>query len=147
MIGGGGQLLNDQPGLDESLSGWTWQIAYEDLICLKVPFIFYSVGYNKFPFGLEFSDLLWKSLHYIYLNSVFFSMRNSGSIEKSVKTLYQGDTNAKRDFISTLSNYDIPKLFERKFIDILTIVIAIIAVDRITSIFTALKSFMIVVVI
>ena len=137
MIGGGGQLLNDQPGLDESLSGWTWQIAYEDLICLKVPFIFYSVGYNKFPFGLEFSDLLWKSLHYIYLNSVFFSMRNSGSIEKVRKNFVsRGYEMPKEILFQPCLTTIYSKLFERKFdcdLNGPANIAVNIAVDRITS--------------
>ena len=137
MIGGGGQLLNDQPGLDEKLSGWTWQIAYDDLICLKVPFIFYSVGYNKFPFGAEFSDLLWKSLHYIYLNSVFFSMRNSGSIEKVRENFAKRGLEMTKEILfqpclTTIYAKLFQKEFKHELSDTATIAVNI-AVDRISS--------------
>ena len=82
LIGGGGLLLNDQPGLDSSLSGWTWQISLNNLKKIEVPFIVYSLGFNKFFGGANFEKIFWESIYYIYKKSIFFSMRNTGSIEK-----------------------------------------------------------------
>ena len=80
LIGGGGLFLNDQPGLDQELSGWTWQISLENLKKIKIPFIVFSVGFNKFYGGKDFSNIFWESIFYIYKNSIFFSLRNNGSI-------------------------------------------------------------------
>jgi len=82
LVGGGGLLLNDQPGLNSELSGWTWQISFDNLCKIKIPFIVYSLGFNKFFKGKDFSQLFWKNLYLIYEKSIFFSLRNTGSINK-----------------------------------------------------------------
>lgn len=78
VIGGGGLFLQDTN--PNRLSGWQWKISAETLAGIEVPLIVYAVGDNRFPGQPEFDDLLRTHVEQVREQSVFFGLRNSGSI-------------------------------------------------------------------
>ena len=78
VIGGGGLFLQDTN--PNRLSGWQWKISAETLARIEVPLIVYAVGDNRFPGQPEFDDLLRTHVEQVREQSVFFGLRNSGSI-------------------------------------------------------------------
>jgi polysaccharide pyruvyl transferase WcaK-like protein len=83
LIGGGGLLLPDSN--PNSKSGWQWAVSAQELEQIKVPIIVYAIGYNYFP-GQKPNDLFIQSLIRIVEKSIFFGLRNQGSIN-AVKQL------------------------------------------------------------
>lgn len=79
VIGGGGLFLQDTN--PNRLSGWQWKISAEVLAEIKVPLIVYALGDNRFPGQPEFDDLMKSHVSQVLDQSVFFGLRNTGSIE------------------------------------------------------------------
>jgi polysaccharide pyruvyl transferase WcaK-like protein len=79
LIGGGGLLLPDSN--KNSVSGWQWAVAEDQLNEIKIPLIVYAIGYNYFK-GQETNELFVKNLNALVKRADFFSLRNYGSIEK-----------------------------------------------------------------
>lgn len=78
VIGGGGLFLQDtNPNRN---SGWQWNIAKETLAALDVPLIVFAVGDNRFPGQPAFDDLFIEHVAQTLDQSVFFGLRNTGSI-------------------------------------------------------------------
>lgn len=78
VIGGGGLFLQDTN--PNRLSGWQWKISAEVLAALEVPLIVYALGDNRFPGQPEFDELMRGHVGQVLEQSVFFGLRNSGSI-------------------------------------------------------------------
>lgn len=79
VIGGGGLFLQDTN--PNRLSGWQWKISAEALAAIEVPLIVYALGDNRFPGQPEFDDLMRTHVSQVLDQSVFFGLRNTGSIE------------------------------------------------------------------
>lgn len=82
VIGGGGLLLKDQKGADASASGWQWNCSLEALKLINVPIIVFAIGYNRFREQDEFLSIFDEHITTLVDQSVFFSVRNHGSIER-----------------------------------------------------------------
>ncbi|MGO1973273.1 MAG: polysaccharide pyruvyl transferase family protein [Propionibacteriaceae bacterium] len=78
VIGGGGLFLSDTNPNDNS--GWQWNIAKDALAALDVPLIVFAVGDNRFPGQPAFGDLFVEHVAQTLDQSVFFGLRNTGSI-------------------------------------------------------------------
>lgn len=78
VVGGGGLFLQDTN--PNRLSGWQWKIAPEVLGKLEVPLVVYAVGDNRFPGQPDFDELMLDHVRRVQEKSVFFGLRNSGSI-------------------------------------------------------------------
>ncbi|PCC54460.1 polysaccharide pyruvyl transferase family protein [Brevibacterium aurantiacum] len=89
VIGGGGLFLQDTN--PNRLSGWQWKISAEALAAIEVPLIIYALGDNRFPGQPEFDDLMRSHVSQVLDQSVFFGLRNTGSIETMSRFLGAGD--------------------------------------------------------
>jgi polysaccharide pyruvyl transferase WcaK-like protein len=78
VIGGGGLFLQDTN--PNRLSGWQWKISPEALAALDVPLIVYALGDNRFPGQPEFDELMRSHVGQVLDQSVFFGLRNTGSM-------------------------------------------------------------------
>lgn len=78
FVAGGGLFLPDN--FKNDVSDWEWGISADLIEKIKIPIIVYSVGYNKFRGQNEFRDVFDKSVSKLLEKSLFFSLRNSGSI-------------------------------------------------------------------
>lgn len=88
VVGGGGLFLQDtNPNRN---SGWQWNISREALAALQVPIVVFAVGNNRFPGQPEFDALLVEHATAVKERSVFFGLRNTGSIESMGKLLPDG---------------------------------------------------------
>jgi hypothetical protein len=79
VVGGGGLFLkstNVNPR-----SGWQWDISLDSLRQLKKPIIVFGVGYNRFYGQDEFEPIFAKHIAEVIRHSVFFGLRNSGSVD------------------------------------------------------------------
>lgn len=84
IIGGGGFVMNRHE--DNSLSGWQWSIANEDIEKIKVPIIVYGIGYNKFHYDNRgFKENMNNSLKLTQNKAELFSVRNNGTKEELIK--------------------------------------------------------------
>lgn len=79
VIGGGGLFLQDTN--PNRLSGWQWKISAEALAAIEVPLIIYALGDNRFPGQPEFDELMRTHVSQVLDQSVFFGLRNTGSID------------------------------------------------------------------
>ncbi|WP_231442346.1 hypothetical protein [Brevibacterium zhoupengii] len=88
VIGGGGLFLQDTN--PNRLSGWQWKISAETLAAIEVPLIIYALGDNRFPGQPEFDDLMRSHVSQVLDQSVFFGLRNIGSIDTMTKFVGAG---------------------------------------------------------
>lgn len=88
VIGGGGLFLQDTN--PNRLSGWQWKISAEALAAIEVPLIIYALGDNRFPGQPEFDELMRTHVSQVLDQSVFFGLRNTGSIETMSRFLGAG---------------------------------------------------------
>ncbi len=95
IIGGGGVFLGDTN--KNVNSGWQWNCPLELLKKLEVPIILFAVGYNRFRGQEEFSPVFRESIAEIAKKSVFFGLRNQGSI-RAVKTYLDKEAHDKLVF-------------------------------------------------
>lgn len=85
LIVGGGGLIFHRP-MDESVSGWQWNISLEGLSKLTVPLVVYGIGYNKFPYDSEdFNPGTFEHLRAVQEKAALFSVRNSGTERELVR--------------------------------------------------------------
>jgi len=80
IIGGGGLFLSDQKGSNTKNSGWQWNCTLNNLKKIKVPIVLFAAGYNKFRDQKEFNKKFDKHVTTLLEKSIFFGLRNSGSI-------------------------------------------------------------------
>lgn len=91
VIAGGGLFLNDSTNprtnevFENEVSDWMWGISKELLEKIKIPIIVYSVGYNRFRNQREFKESFTETVNLLAKKSIFFSLRNSGSVESLKK--------------------------------------------------------------
>lgn len=80
LVGGGGLFLAGTNPNKES--GWQWRISLEMLDKLEVPIIVFAVGYNRFYGQREFESPFSEHLARTIEKSIFFGLRNTGSIDR-----------------------------------------------------------------
>jgi polysaccharide pyruvyl transferase WcaK-like protein len=91
VIAGGGLFLNDSTNprtnevFENEVSDWMWGISKELLEKIQIPIIVYSVGYNRFRNQREFKESFNETVNLLAKKSIFFSLRNSGSVESLKK--------------------------------------------------------------
>lgn len=78
VIGGGGLFLADTNPNDRS--GWQWDCSMELLERIEKPLIVFAVGNNRFPGQPEFGDRFREHVNKVVEKSVFFGLRNTGSV-------------------------------------------------------------------
>jgi polysaccharide pyruvyl transferase WcaK-like protein len=79
VVGGGGLFLRDSnPNRN---SGWQWNSTVGAIARLEIPLIVFAVGYNRFPGQEDFAPIFRDHLSAVVDKSVFFGVRNRGSIE------------------------------------------------------------------
>ena len=79
VIGGGGLFLRDTNA--NIISGWQWPCSLEMLHKIKVPIVFYAVGYNRFRGQEEFEPFFKENICVFAEKAVYIGLRNTGSIE------------------------------------------------------------------
>lgn len=78
LIGGGGLFLRDtNPNVR---SGWQWDISIPLLKDIQKPIIVFGVGNNRFYGQPEFDDIFVEHIGVLAEKTVFFGLRNHGSI-------------------------------------------------------------------
>ncbi|MBI9050419.1 MAG: methyltransferase domain-containing protein [Anaerolineaceae bacterium] len=80
VIGGGGILLPDTNRNNNS--GWVWDCPLEELKKIEVPIIGFAIGYNRFRDQEDFLPIFSENISELIRKSIFFGMRNYGSIRK-----------------------------------------------------------------
>ncbi|CAE6486979.1 hypothetical protein NUZ5A_20242 [Candidatus Nitrosotenuis uzonensis] len=78
FLAGGGLFLYDT--FRNDVSDWQWGISPELIEMIKIPIVVYALGYNKFRGQREFKKCFNDTINKLVEKSVFFSLRNSGSI-------------------------------------------------------------------
>lgn len=78
VVGGGGLFLSDTN--PNRRSGWQWNISLQMLRRLRVPLVIFAVGNNRFYGQPDFADPFREHLARTLDQSVFFGLRNHGSI-------------------------------------------------------------------
>jgi polysaccharide pyruvyl transferase WcaK-like protein len=110
VVGGGGLFLRDTNPNQQS--GWQWNISLDQLRRLKPPLVIYSVGNNRFIDQAEFAPPFAEHVNLTMEKSVFFGLRNTGSME----TISRYITEDNRDRVeyqpctTTISSYLFPDL-------------------------------------
>lgn len=82
LVGGGGMLLRDQQGASTAASGWQWNISVNNLRELDIPIIVFAIGYNRFRGQPDFDPPFSEHINLLASKSIFFGLRNYGSIHK-----------------------------------------------------------------
>lgn len=98
LLAGGGVFLYDS--FENIASDWQWGITPKLINKIKIPIIVHSIGYNKLRGQRDFNKLFDESVKALYDKAVFFSMRNTGSIEAVKKHI--GECDIKLNFCPTL---------------------------------------------
>ena len=89
LIGGGGLFLKDQKNASNFPSGWQWNVETSLINKINVPVIVFGVGFNKFRGQSEFKKEFISSVQALKKKSIFFSLRNLGSIKELKKLLME----------------------------------------------------------
>lgn len=102
IVGGGGLLLRDQDKSKTSKSGWQWNSSLDSIDEIKIPLIIFAIGYNRFRGQPEFDPIFFKHINSTVKKSIFFGLRNNGSI-KALKNYLNKDLTSKpfRQFCPT----------------------------------------------
>ena len=84
IIGGGGMFMRASKAVEASAkgyrtSGWQWALTKERLARINVPVAVFSCGYNFFR-GTQGTELFRESMAELARRSVFFGLRNHGSV-------------------------------------------------------------------
>ncbi|MFD9503548.1 polysaccharide pyruvyl transferase family protein [Streptomyces sp. NPDC060035] len=80
IVGGGGLFLPDTA--PNSNSGWQWNIADDVLGRITAPLAVFAVGYNVFDGQRYRRERFAESLRVLVERSVFFGLRNQGSVAR-----------------------------------------------------------------
>jgi hypothetical protein len=112
VLGGGGLFLSDTN--PNRRSGWQWNISLDQLRRLEKPLIVFAVGNNRFYGQPDFADPFREHLALTVEKSVFFGLRNQGS----VRTIREYLPPSLRDRVvyqpcpTTISSHLFPDLFD-----------------------------------
>jgi len=87
VIGGGGLFISDSNYNNKS--GWQWSIANDLLDKITSPISIFAVGYNQFNLAPKFPKIFHTALKDLHKKSLFFGIRNHGSI-KSLGNILSG---------------------------------------------------------
>ncbi|WP_088183229.1 polysaccharide pyruvyl transferase family protein [Sphingobium sp. Z007] len=79
VIGGGGLFLSDTN--PNQKSGWQWNCSIELLRAIEKPIIVFAVGNNRFLEQADFSEKFIEHVNLLAEKSIFFGLRNRGSVE------------------------------------------------------------------
>lgn len=82
LIGGGGLLLRDQKGAENSKSGWQFNCSTRLIKKIRIPVIVFGIGYNRFRGQSDFPHFFKENINALVEKSIFFGLRNNGSIKK-----------------------------------------------------------------
>ena len=82
LIGGGGLLLRDQKGAENSISGWQFNCSTQIIKKIRIPVIVFGIGYNRFRRQSDFLNIFNDNINALVEKSIFFGLRNNGSIKK-----------------------------------------------------------------
>lgn len=110
VVGGGGLFLSDTNR--NQRSGWQWDISLDHLRQIDKPLIVFGVGNNRFIGQKDFRKPFREHLNLTLDKSVFFGLRNNGSIE-TIRQYVDGDTDrvVYQPCPTTLSSYLFPDLY------------------------------------
>lgn len=78
VVGGGGLLLRDTA--PNAVSGWQWNCSLDALRRIARPLAIFAIGYNRFRGQEDFDPVFREHLAETVRRSVFFGLRNTGSI-------------------------------------------------------------------
>lgn len=79
IVGGHGAFLPDTN--KNTISGWGWACGREQYKKIKAPLLVFAIGYNYF-FGQQETDLFKENVNALLRKSLFFGLRNGGSVRK-----------------------------------------------------------------
>ncbi|MEN3322528.1 polysaccharide pyruvyl transferase family protein [Mariniflexile soesokkakense] len=111
VIGGGGLFLKDTNAND--ISGWQWPCSTEMLAKIKVPIVFYAVGYNRFRGQDEFEPFFKDNIQAFAEKAVYIGLRNSGSIN-ALKNYLPEALHKKLRFQPCMTTF-ISRLYDKDF--------------------------------
>ena len=80
LVGGGGLFLKDTN--PNNISGWQWPVSVEDIEKIRVPFVLYAVGYNRFRGQEDFDEIFKTNIQCIAERAEYIGLRNRGSIKR-----------------------------------------------------------------
>lgn len=92
VVGGGGLLLRDTA--PNAVSGWQWNCSLDALRRIAKPLAIFAIGYNRFRGQEDFDPVFREHLAETVRRSVFFGLRNTGSI-RAVSTYLSPELSAR----------------------------------------------------
>ena len=104
LIGGGGLFLSDQKYSDTSNSGWQLNISDKLLNKIIRPIVVFGVGYNRFRRQKDFKPIFTKNVNILNEKTIFFGLRNNGSIKKISNYLSKSKKLKLQPCITTIIN-------------------------------------------
>jgi polysaccharide pyruvyl transferase WcaK-like protein len=110
VIGGGGLFLRGSHA--KPRSGWQWNISLDQLRRLNKPLVIFSVGNNRFIDQADFAEPFSEHVNLTLEKSVFFGLRNTGSVE-TIKGYISQSNRDRVEFqpcTTTISSYLFPDL-------------------------------------
>ena len=102
LIGGGGLFLIDNKKSYVSNSGWYLNMNNNLLSKIEKPIVVFGVGYNRFRKQKEFNTKFKTSINLLNEKSIFFGLRNKGSIRKVSNYLTKPNTLKLQPCITTI---------------------------------------------
>ena len=117
VIGGGGLFLRDTNA--NQRSGWQWNISLNLLRQIEKPLIVFGVGNNRFIDQEDFAPPFAEHVNLVVEKSVFFGLRNTGSME-TIKPYLAPSNRHRVEFQpcpTTLSSYLFPDLWRPELPD------------------------------
>jgi polysaccharide pyruvyl transferase WcaK-like protein len=109
IIGGGGLFLKDTNA--NNSSGWQWPCSVDMLSKIKVPLVFYAVGYNRFRGQDEFESIFKDNIVAFAEKAEYIGLRNYGSIE-ALKNYLPVSLHSKLRFQPCMTTF-LSKLYEK----------------------------------
>lgn len=104
LVGGGGLFLSDQKNSDTSKSGWQLNMSNNLMSQINKPIVVFGVGYNRFRNQKDFKKIFRKNINILYDKSIFFGLRNKGSIKNTSKYLVKKKKLTLQPCITTIIN-------------------------------------------
>ncbi|WP_083987942.1 polysaccharide pyruvyl transferase family protein [Croceicoccus marinus] len=83
VVGGGGLIIPDHYRYVENTdSDWQWNISLSDLAAIRRPLLGFALGYNRMAGQADFKPFFRDHIAAVVDQSVFFGLRNGGSIAR-----------------------------------------------------------------